>query len=63
MSTYFIGMDLAFLGRVREIITLQGKADQVVLLPTKYVEEHKLFRYDEEAKKLVQIENIKEHEF
>lgn len=63
MKIYFTGLNVEFIESLRELIAIQKKTDEVLLLPNKYVDNNKLMYYDEAEQKLVEIENIKEHSF
>ena len=63
MRVYFTGTDLNFIHRIREMVQFQGKEDEVIILPNKYIEDMTLLYYDQEKKKLIRIEDLKGHSF
>lgn len=63
MKIYFTGLNIDFIHRVREIIQIQNKENEVVLIPSQYIESGSLFYYDEKEKKLIKIQSVKEHSF
>lgn len=63
MKVYFTGIDLDFIGKVREIVEIQGKTEEVIIIPNKYMEQGVLFWYDSEKQDFVKINNVKEHSF
>lgn len=63
MKVYFTGLYLPFIKRVREVIQIQEKENEVVLIPNEFIEPMVLLYYDEETQELVEIEDLMEHSF
>lgn len=63
MRVYFTGTDLAFVHRLREMVKIQNKEDEVIILPNGNLNNGTLYIYDKESTKLVEIKDIKRHSF
>lgn len=63
MRVYFTGLYLPFIHRVRELIQMQEKEEEVILIPNEFIEPTVLLYYDEETKELKPIEDIMKHSF
>lgn len=63
MTIYFVGMNMRFIQFVREVVQFQGKEEEVLIIPNSYIGAFDLMRYDPGDRKLIKIDNVKEHTF
>lgn len=63
MDYYFTGLNLELIERIREIISFQDAAEKAILIPNKYIDKTKLYKYNKKLNRLEEIKDIKAHSF